>query len=887
MDDLRRHITSRPDHAPQGGPSHGLEPRRKTTPAEHNWLKTKTIVRRSWRNFRRTYRNWRFELIAIVVSLFLLLLGAIIFWAANLTLPNLNSFDDRKVDESTKIYDRTGTILLYDVYQDTRRTVVPYDDISVNLKNATVAIEDAQFYQNNGIDIKGIFRAILADIFSLGYSQGGSTITQQVVRNSLLTTDKSITRKLKEIILSIRLSEVMSKEDILDLYLNDSPYGGSIYGVEEASQTYFGTSSANVDLAQAAYIAALPQSPTYYDPYGGNLTALTARKNLVLQAMKDNNFITQDQYNQAVAENVTFLPQDTSSIKAPHFVMFIKQYLVAKYGEDEVDNGGLKVITTLNYDLEEKAEAILKSGAATNTIVNNASNDALVAIDPKTGQILAMVGSRDYFDTTIDGQFNVATATRQPGSSFKPFVYAEAFNKGYTPDTVVFDVPTQFSTSCAANNFTDTNGCYSPVNYDGKFIGPVNLRDAIAQSRNVPSIQVFYLAGLADSLNLARQMGITTLNADVNTYGLTLVLGGGEVSLLDMTSAYSVFANAGVRNPYTGILSVTDSSGKTLEQYTPAPQQVLPANTSYEIDSVLSDDVAREPEYGVHSALWFSTNQVAVKTGTTNDTKDAWVIGYTPSIAVGMWAGNNDDTPMVKTIAGYIVAPMWHEFMIEALKTVPVETFPDPAPYATNTPPIIRGLWQGGTSYTIDSVSGLLATQYTPAATRVEKVIPDVHSILYWIDKANPTVPRPANDPPSNDPQFRLWEYPAELWATQNGYPTTESGTIPTQYDDVHVPGKIPTISLSFANNTNSPTVSEFSSTQTITVHANVSAAYPITKGSIYIDDKYFGALPNSLTFSFRPSDLGLTQAFNDIRVDVTDSVMNTVEATTTFSLSN
>lgn len=832
--------------------------------------------------FKRVARNWKFELLAVIASLILLILGALIFWASNLALPNLNSFDSRKVSESTKIYDRTGKILLYDVYQDVRRTTVPYNQISVNIKNATVAIEDAQFYQNDGIDIKAIFRSILADVFSLGYSQGGSTITQQVVRNSVLTTDKSITRKLKEIILSVRLSHSMSKEDILNIYLNENPYGGSIYGVEEASQTYFGTSSANVDLAQAAYLAAIPQSPTYLSPYGGHLSDLTARKNLVLQAMKDNNFITSDQYDQAIAENVTFLPQQTSSIKAPHFVMWIKQYLVAKYGEDEVDNGGLKVITTLDYDLEQKAESIVKAGAIANTTQNNASNAALVAIDPKTGEVLSMVGSRDYFDTTIDGQFNVATANRQPGSAFKPFVYAEAFNKGYTPDTVVFDVPTQFSTTCAPDNLTSDNGCYSPVNYDGKFIGPVSLRDAIAQSRNVPSIETFYLAGLADSLTLARNMGVSTLDTNVNHYGLTLVLGGGEVSLLDMTSAYSVFANEGNRNPYTGILSVQDSTGKMLEQFTPNPQNVLPQNTADEISSVLSDDVAREPEFGAHSALWFDTNQVAVKTGTTNDSKDAWIIGYTPSIAVGMWAGNNDDTPMVKKIAGFIVAPMWHQFMVEALKTVPVETFPTPAPDATNTPPVIRGLWQGGTSYTIDSISGKLATQFTPPETRVEKVIPDVHSILYWIDTDNPTQLRAATDSPSTDPQFRLWEYPAEQWAIQNGYPTVESGSIPTQYDDVHVPGKLPTVSLVFPNGKTSYATSDL-----ITVGVRITTSYPIIKGEIYINGKYFGTLPTSSVFSFRPSDLDSIQAFNDIRVDITDSVYNHAEATTTFSVGN
>ena len=419
-------------------------------------------------------KHWGKILLTCIAAGFVFL-GIIAIWISTFQMPDLNSFENRKVAQSTKIYDRTGKVLLYDVHEGQKRTEVPFDSISRNLKNATVAIEDASFYQNHGIEIKSIFRAILANFTTGGFTQGGSTITQQVVKNSLLTTEKTITRKLKELVLSLKLERILTKEQILSLYLNENPYGGNIYGVEEACQTFFGKSSADVSIAEAAYIAAIPKAPTYYSPYGQNKKQLDIRQKLVLSKMLENKFVTQAEYDSAVKEVVQVQPQATYGIRAPHFVEFIRQYLVNKYGEDAVQQNGYKVITTLDYDLQSKAEDIIKSDGPDILSKFNASNAAGVAIDPKTGQILIMVGSKDYFDKTIDGNFNVALAARQPGSTFKPFVYATAFNKGYTPDTVIFDVQTEFQNACTPQgelatsslntsmSTSSADACYMPL----------------------------------------------------------------------------------------------------------------------------------------------------------------------------------------------------------------------------------------------------------------------------------------------------------------------------------------------------------------------------------------------------------------------------------------
>ncbi|MEK7104820.1 MAG: transglycosylase domain-containing protein, partial [Patescibacteria group bacterium] len=715
----------------------------------------------------KTHKN----LAMLLAGIFILLSGIIIIWISSLKIPDFNSFENRKVVNSTKIYDRTGEILLYDIHQDIKKTDIPFEKMGVNIKNATVAIEDSEFYNHGGIRITSIVRATLSNLFGgAGKTQGGSTITQQLVKNALLTQKKTIARKIKEWVLAIKIDQSMPKEKILEYYLNENPYGGNVYGIEEASKTYFNKNSQDLTLSEAAYLASIPQSPTLLSPYGKNKDKLDARKNLVLSRMLDLKFISEKDYIIAKNEIVNFIPQATVGIKAPHFVFFIKDYLEQKYGSDAVENGGLKVITTLNYDLQEKGEVIVKEGALKNEKEWNGKNAGLVAIDPKTGQILTMVGSRDYFDKTIDGNYNIATAWRQPGSSFKPFIYATAFNKGFTPDTVLFDLSTEFQTTCNVYGKAlpgyNQNDCYMPSNYDGKYRGPMKLKDALAQSINIPAVKLFYLSGLKDSLKTAEDMGISTLT-DTSRYGLTLVIGGGEVSLLDMTSAYGVFANDGIRNQYTGILKVENASGKVLEEYISNTKEVLPKNTALTLSDILSDNIARAPTFGLSSPLFIPGRDVAVKTGTTNSNKDAWTIGYTPSIVVGVWAGNNDNKPMKKG-GSAVAGPIWNKFMNEVLKILPNEKFEKPNLETDPkiVKPVIRGYWQGNENFFIDKISGKLAGEFTPRETMEEKVITSVHSILYWVNKNDILGVPPLN--PNDDSQFSRWEIPVQNWWAQN-----------------------------------------------------------------------------------------------------------------------
>lgn len=706
------------------------------------------------------------NIILFLASIGIITLSICIIWFSTLSIPTLDSFKDRRISQSTKILDRTGKVVLYDIYQEQKRTVVPFDKISPYIKQATIAIEDQDFYSHSGIKISSFIRAMLINLTSLSFKQGGSTITQQVIKKTVLTDDKTPTRKIKEWILALKVEKIMTKDEILNLYLNEVPYGVNIYGVEEASQAYFGKSAQDVTLAESAYLASIPQAPSFYSPYGKNKAKLDERKNLVLKQMKEVGYIDEATYEKAKNEVVTFLPKEDVNIKAPHFVMYIKDYLEKKYGEDVLENGGLRVTTTLDYDLQKKGEEIALKYALINKKNVNGENDAFVAIDPKTGEILSMIGSRNYFDKEIDGQFNVTLAKRQPGSTFKPFIYAESFNKGYTPETVLFDAETQFSTKCRVDDTSSTNGCYSPKNYNGKFIGPVSLRNALASSINVPAVKLLYLVGIDDAINLATNMGITSLG-DANQYGLTLVLGGGEVSLLDMTSAYGVFANDGVRMPYVSILKIEDTQGKVLEEHIQTQgDQVLNAESARKISDILSDNVARTPLFGSHSLAYFEGRDVAVKTGTTNDNRDTWMIGYTPSIVVGTWAGNNNNTPMEKKLSGTIVGPMWRAFMDEALKKYPVEYFIKPQKEDSyDLKPILRGKWQGGIS-TLSTNGNQPVDSSVPYSNITETLSGGIHTILFWVDKNNPRGPQPSN--PDSDPQYKYWEYGVQKWLNQN-----------------------------------------------------------------------------------------------------------------------
>lgn len=693
------------------------------------------------------------SLMTLGLSAFLILGAIFLIWISTFKVPTSESIRERRVNESTKIYDQTGEILLYDTGGNVRRSIVPIEEISRYIKNATIAIEDREFYQHRGVKPTAFIRATLVNILSLNFSQGGSTITQQVVKNSLLTSDKLISRKIKEWVLAVKLEQMSSKDQILSMYLNEIPYGGVIYGVEEASEAFFGKTSSEVTLAEAAYLAAIPKAPTFYSPYGKNKEKLEERKNLVLREMLRNGFINQEEYDGAIKEKVSFVAKGDQSVKAPHFVFYVLDYIKDKYGEDAVNSGGLRVITSLNYEFQAVAEKIANDYARENKNKFNAENAAIVAVDPKTGGIVTMVGSRDYFDKEIDGAFNVTTAKRQPGSTIKPFVYSQAFIKGFTPETIVFDLKTQFSTNCAPNNLTMDNGCYSPENYDSIFRGPVTLRSALAQSLNIPSVKVLYLAGLTESIRLARDMGIESLS-NRGDYGLTLVLGGGEVTPLELTGAYGVFGNGGVKTNITPIIEIKNKNGEILEKTNPNPREVLPKEIALKISDILSDNIARAPSFGQTSALHFPTRDVAVKTGTTNDYKDAWIMGYTPNIAVGAWAGNNNNTPMQKKVAGFIVAPMWRAFMDYVLAKTPNESFEEPLiEDKTNLKPVLQSIWQGGVWAT--STSG---ERFVTGGT---------HSILQWVNKDDPQGEYPEN--PSSDGQYERWEYGIRIWAQNNG----------------------------------------------------------------------------------------------------------------------
>jgi 1A family penicillin-binding protein len=816
------------------------------------------------------------------LTLLVILLGAFFIWIATLKIPTLDNFAERKVSSSTKIYDKTGEVVLYDVHENIKRTAVPGETIDIKIKNAVIAIEDKDFYNHKGIKVTSIIRGTLSQLIPGRFvnQSGGSTITQQVIKNTLLNSDKRISRKIKEWILAIKLERTMGKEQILSIYLNEAPYGGSVYGVEEAARTFFGKSATEVTLAEAAYLAAVPNAPTYYSPYGKNKEKLDNRKNAVLERMKSQKMITAEEYQAARDEVVVFKPLSDSSGKALHFVDYIRAYLEENYGKDVLLVDGLKVTTTLDWKIQEQAEKIVKENALKNEKDWNASNSALVAIDPKTGQILAMVGSRDYTDTTIDGQFNVTTAKRQPGSAFKPIIYARAFEKGFRPETVVFDVPTQFSPSCGPFSREGSDkGCYAPDNYDGKFLGPVSLRSALGQSRNIPAVQMLYLVGIGDALNTAKQLGITTLDKNYDRYGLTLVLGGGEVSLLELTSVYGVFGNNGVRNVPTGILKIEDSTGKILEEYKPKPEQVMSPDATHMVSSVLSDNVARTPLFGANSLLNFGDRPVAVKSGTTNDNKDAWMVGYTPDIAVGVWSGNNDNKPMKKGSA--ISAPAWRGVMDVAIREMNLNktSFGGYSNPNENVPPVIRGSWWGGDSFFIDKISGKLATEFTPPETKQEYVIKNPHNILYWINKDNLLNSRAGIG--ISDSQYRNWEAAFQNWIQTNGLGNIPNPPAkPTEVDDVHRPELAPVVTI------NQPTEGgTVSGDQNITISAIAQGVNPIIKFEIYANDQFIETVEgSSLNYQFSPINYSFTTGNIAIKIVAADSAYNRGSATTVIN---
>ena len=718
-------------------------------------IKTKNPFKKIKFSKLRTWKLWKKILLYGSIILFLLIGGTFAWFSKDLPTPGkIRSYQPA---QATQIFDRNGN-LLYSVYGQEQRESISFSDMPQSVKDATIATEDKDFYKHHGVKLSSIIRALVYDLTKKSILQGGSTITQQYVKNALLTPKRTFSRKVKEVILSIELEIMYPKDKILEMYLNEIPYGSNIYGVQAAAKNYFGKDAKNLTLAEGATLAALVQRPTYFYPYGNHTDELLLRRNYVLDRMKDLGYINQQQADEAKTTQMVFIPR-RESMPAPHFIMYVKEVLADKYGDRMVEEGGLKVTTTLDPNKQKIAEEAIAAGAASNFSHSGATNGAMVAIDPKTGDILAMVGSKDYFDLQHDGNVNVTISKRQPGSAFKPIVYATGFKGNWGPGSTLWDVKTDFG------------GGYAPNNYTMKNYGPLSIRQALAGSINVTGVKMLYLAGINNSLKTASDMGITTLT-DPNRYGLSLVLGGGEIKLLELTGAYGVFANTGVRFPTNPILKVEDPNGKILEERKNEGQKVLEPQIAYEISSILSDNSARSFIFGSHSALVLPNRTAAAKTGTTDEFRDGWTIGYTPSLVTGVWVGNNDNSPMTGQLAASMAAaPIWNQFMTKALEGTPSEEFSRPDGLEQVTVDNLTGKlpssespfgvrsdifadWQkpkehGGAyiKVKIDTISGKLATDDCPNFVQ-EKVFANVHSEVP--DKPN-------------------WENPVRAWAAAHG----------------------------------------------------------------------------------------------------------------------
>ena len=771
------------------------------------WKKTKYIV---------------IGIAAFVVALIFFMLFAVI-----VTLPNIDSIQNLVAAQSSLILDRNGEVL-YAIHGDENRKIVPFDQISPYASKASMAIEDDEFYNHGGVDFKAFLLAVCGEFRICNTSRGGSTITQQFVKNAFLSPERSYTRKAKEIILSLQLEGRYEKDEIMEMYLNRIPYGANIYGVEVASKTFFGKPAAELTIAESAVLAAIPKAPTYYSPYGNNIYVqvdlseeeivrqdirteqelvdfiakgllgktytfgegedardiyVKGRVDFVLERMRDLEYISEAEYEEALAESnaIEFKPF-REDITAPHFVMYVRQILEEKYGTEALEKGGLRVTTTLDVEKQKAADEAVEARAEANETNFGVTNAALVSLDPNSGEILAMVGSRDFWNDEIDGKVNVTLRPRLPGSSFKPIAYAAAFLQGYAPSTVAYDVRTKFG------------AWYEPENFDGQFMGPMTFRAALAASRNVPAVKAGHLAGIPNVIDLARKMGID-LNQPDDWYGLSLALGAGEARPLDMALAYAVFANGGYKVEPVAILKVEDRSGNILEEYEQPDKKnlVLDPQVAYLINNILSDPAARPDEYW-RSTLTVPGHVNGAKTGTSNKKKDnvnypfdLWTIGYTRNLVSAVWAGNADGTHVNRTASGLDTAGrIWKLYMTEATKEMPKAEFERPEGIrwvrvakrsgklpSEHTPEdeVVSGIFASfsvpteyDNSYQfveIDKVSGKLATEFTPKEAIEERAFYMHHSLL---------------------PENVQWESAVRKWAKDND----EDEEPPTEYDDVH-----------------------------------------------------------------------------------------------------
>lgn len=787
-----------------------------------------------------------------------------VFWLSR-DLPDPHNISDRTLAESTRIYDRTGQHILFEVHGTVKRTKINLEDLPDRMVWATLVAEDRDFYRHGGIKFTSIIRAILVNLSQGGKAQGASTITQQFLKNAVLTTEKRYSRKIKEILLAWQLERTLTKDEILELYFNEIPYGSVAYGVASAADIYFDKKVSEITLAEAAVLSALPKAPSYYSPYGNNKDALIARQQFILNAMVDEGYITQEEADAAKAEEIAFEPPK-GNITAPHFVMYVREHLAETYGEKEIEQGGLKVITSLDLFKQELAEEAIEHWGEINERDHKAQNASLVSIDPKTGEVLAMVGSRNFFDTERDGQVNVALRPRQPGSSFKPIVYAASFEQGLSPDTILFDTQTVFK--------TDTDD-YEPNNYDGQTLGPVTIRKALAGSLNIPAVKTIYLTGMDNVLNLADNLGYTTLG-DRSRFGLSLVLGGGEVKLLEHVAAYGAFARDGELQPTVAILKVEDKDGKTLEETKfKRGEKILDTHIVRQLNSILSDNSAREYVFGAQSYLTLGGRPVAAKTGSTNDNRDAWTVGFTPSLATGVWVGNNDFTPMgEKAVGASVAAPIWNQYMRAALGDTPVEQFKAPVSVPLPDKPMLNGETGDVEIVRIDRATRKRATALTPPSFVEEKKFQTLHNILHFVTPGNLLGPTPAN--PSRDPNYQTWEDGVLSWAEENEIETSE--VPPEEFDTIHTLENRP--SLSITSPPNNFTLTD----PLLQITVNTSAPRGVKQVTYSIGGKFIGT-ETSPSYNLTHVIKNLPNGRHTLRAEVFDDVDNSYAEEISFNL--
>jgi len=766
---------------------------------------------------------------------FVVLVALMFAWFSK-DLPTPGKIAKRSASQSTKIYDRTGEILLYETGEQ-KRTLIKSDQISDNLKKATVSVEDESFYRHMGFDPKAILRAIYEKAtFRSKRTRGASTITQQFVKNALLTSNRTLTRKIKELILSFELEIMYDKDEILTMYLNEIPYGNNTAGAEAAAKMYYGITAKELTLAQAATLAAIPQAPTYYSPYGTHTDDLIGRRNYVIDRMVATKTITAEEATIAKQEDTTtvgtVVKPRKDNILAPHFAMYVIERAADSFGEEVIQKDGLKIITTLDYEKQKIAEQAIQDGIKKLTSYG-ASNAALASVDQKTGEILAMVGSIDYFNTDIDGNVNVADSARQPGSSFKPIAYSTAFkSEEYSPASILFDLTTDFG------------GGYTPKNYNGRVEGPVTMRYALANSLNIPAVKVMSLVGIDEVLRTAEDLGITTLT-ERERYGLSLVLGAGEVKPVEMAGAFGVFGNKGIKHDLKSILKVTDANGKVVYEYKSEDdpgREALNPQIAYEISSILSDNQARSSHFGARSALYFPGKTIAAKTGTTTSFRDAWTIGYSASVATAVWVGNNDNKEMKGGADGSVIAaPIFHNYMDKVvtadepferpaeIKDLTVDKFSSKLP-SENSPETITDIfasWQVPKDkddihikLKVCKANGLIAPDDAPADLAEERTFTNIHS------------ERPDN---SN------WEGPVRAWAQANNIYNLP----PTEKCDLS--SIAPTISITAPDN------GATASGQT-TISASASAISGVKSVLFYVDGVEIASdteSPYTVTYNF------------------------------------